>query len=221
MCIYSFILFYYQGVIYLIIYLQFYSNKYKDFINNMKKPNNGGDNSNFSLSGIILGNKAYKRNYINDDKIKLLENELLKANKIIREKDYINYQLKLDIEEKENKLTKSGEKIAILENEVKSKNIEIKRLKIDLKVKMEEDKNNKLINIKFQSSDGVINTTISSFENDKFNILEEKLYVEFEKYRDTNNLFLVNGNQVLRFKTLKENKIRDGQVIIMNVFDDN
>ena len=86
---------------------------------------------------------------------------------------------------------------------------------------MEEDKNNKLINIKFQSSDGVINTTISSFENDKFNILEEKLYVEFEKYRDTNNLFLVNGNQVLRFKTLKENKIRDGQVIIMNVFDDN
>lgn len=187
----------------------------------MKKPNNGGDNSNFSLSGIILGNKAYKRNYINDDKIKLLENELLKANKIIREKDYINYQLKLDIEEKENKLTKSGEKIAILENEVKSKNIEIKRLKIDLKVKMEEDKNNKLINIKFQSSDGVINTTISSFENDKFNILEEKLYVEFEKYRDTNNLFLVNGNQVLRFKTLKENKIRDGQVIIMNVFDDN
>ena len=84
---------------------------------------------------------------------------------------------------------------------------------------MEEDKDNKLINVTFQSSDSIINTTISSFENDKFNILEEKLYVEYEQYRDTNNVFLVSGNQVLRFKTLKENKIKDGQVVIMNVFD--
>ena len=181
-------------------------------------------NTNFYLSGIIQGDKKFKRVYnkaINDEinKIKLLEDELLKANKIIKEKDDINYQLKLDIKEKEEKLIKNGEKITILEADVKSKNIEIKRLKIDLKVKMEEDKDNKLINVTFQSSDSIINTTISSFENDKFNILEEKLYVEYEQYRDTNNVFLVSGNQVLRFKTLKENKIKDGQVVIMNVFD--
>ena len=191
---------------------------------NKMKNQNINNNTNFYLSGIIQGDKKFKRVYnkaINDEinKIKLLEDELLKANKIIKEKDDINYQLKLDIKEKEEKLIKNGEKITILEADVKSKNIEIKRLKIDLKVKMEEDKDNKLINVTFQSSDSIINTTISSFENDKFNILEEKLYVEYEQYRDTNNVFLVSGNQVLRFKTLKENKIKDGQVVIMNVFD--
>ena len=191
---------------------------------NKMKNQNINNNTNFYLSGIIQGDKKFKRVYnkaINDEinKIKLLEDELLKANKIIKEKDDINYQLKLDIKEKEEKLIKNGEKITILEADVKSKNIEIKRLKIDLKVKMEEDRDNKLINVTFQSSDSIINTTISSFENDKFNILEEKLYVEYEQYRDTNNVFLVSGNQVLRFKTLKENKIKDGQVVIMNVFD--
>ena len=191
---------------------------------NKMKNQNINNNTNFYLSGIIQGDKKFKRVYnkaINDEinKIKLLEDELLKANKIIKEKDDINYQLKLDIKEKEEKLIKNGEKITILEADVKSKNIEIKRLKIDLKVKMEEDKDNKLINVTFQSSDSIINTTISSFENDKFNILEEKLYVEYEQYRDTNNVFLVSGNQVLRFKTLKENKIKNGQVVIMNVFD--
>ena len=185
---------------------------------NKMKNQNINNNTNFYLSGIIQGDKKFKRVYnkaINDEinKIKLLEDELLKANKIIKEKDDINYQLKLDIKEKEEKLIKNGEKITILEADVKSKNIEIKRLKIDLKVKMEEDKNNKLINVTFQSSDSIINTTISSFENDKFNILEEKLYVEYEQYRDTNNVFLVSGNQVLRFKTLKENGIKDGDIV--------
>ena len=180
------------------------------------KNNNINNFSNFYISGIILGQKNYKRS-----KISQLEEELLKANKIIREKDEINKQLKYDLESQGEKLIESCQKIAMLESEIKSKNIEIKRLKIDLKVKMEEDSNNKLINVKFESSDGAINTTISSFENDKFNILEEKLYIEYEKYRETNNLFLVGGNQVMRFRTLKENKIKDGQVVIMTVFEEN
>ena len=128
--------------------------------------------------------------------------------------------MKLINKKNEEKITEYGEKITLLEEEKKIKDIELKRLKIDLKVKINENKNNKRIKVKFQSSDGVINEIIESFEDDTFNVVEEKLYVKFGQYRDSNNMFLANGNQILRYKSLKDNKIKDGHVIIMNVITD-
>ena len=148
-----------------------------------------------------------------------MQDEVLRLNKIIKEKDIIIEQLKSDLNKKEKDIIKRGEDLTKLEIEMKNMEIEIKRLKIDLKVKIEENKDNKRIKVKFQSSDSVINDEIESFENDKFIVIEEKLYIKFEKYKETNNLFLVKGNQVLRYKTLKENKIGDGQVVVMNIFD--
>lgn len=144
---------------------------------------------------------------------------MLKANKIIKEKDKIIEELKENISKKKEKLTENNQVITKLESDIKNNIIELKRLKIDLNVKIEENKDNKLIKVKFISSDGIINTTIQSFENDKFNVVEEKLYVEFDKYRDNNNIYLVHGNQVLRFKSLKENKIKDGDVVTLTVLD--
>ena len=148
-----------------------------------------------------------------------MQDEVLRLNKIIKEKDIIIEQLKSDLNKKEKDIIKRGEDITKLEIEMKNMEIEIKRLKIDLKVKIEENKDNKRIKVKFQSSDSVIIDEIESFENDKFIVIEDKLYIKFEKYKETNNLFLVKGNQVLRYKTLKENKIGDGQVVVMNIFD--
>ena len=148
-----------------------------------------------------------------------MQDEVLRLNKIIKEKDIIIEQLKSDLNKKEKDIIKRGEDLTKLEMEMKNMEIDIKRLKIDLKVKIEENKDNKRIKVKFQSSDSVINDEIESFENDKFIVIEEKLYIKFEKYKETNNLFLVKGNQVLRYKTLKENKIGDGQVVVMNIFD--
>ena len=148
-----------------------------------------------------------------------MQDEVLRLNKIIKEKDIIIEQLKSDLNKKEKDIIKRGEDITKLEMKMKNMEIEIKRLKIDLKVKIEENKDNKRIKVKFQSSDSVINDEIESFENDKFIVIEEKLYIKFENYKETNNIFLVKGNQVLRYKTLKENKIGDGQVVVMNIFD--
>ena len=148
-----------------------------------------------------------------------MQDEVLRLNKIIKEKDIIIEQLKSDLNKKEKDIIKRGEDLTKLEIEMKNMEIEIKRLKIDLKVKIEENKDNKRIKVKFQSSDSVINDEIESFENDKFIVIEEKLYIKFENYKETNNIFLVKGNQVLRYKTLKENKIGDGQVVVMNIFD--
>ena len=148
-----------------------------------------------------------------------MQDEVLRLNKIIKEKDIIIEQLKSDLNKKEKDIIKRGEDITKLEMKMKNMEIEIKRLKIDLKVKIEENKDNKRIKVKFISSDSVINDEIESFENDKFIVIEEKLYIKFENYKETNNIFLVKGNQVLRYKTLKENKIGDGQVVVMNIFD--
>ena len=49
--------------------------------------------------------------------------------------------------------------------------------------------------------------------------VEERLYKEYPEYRETNNIFQVNGKQVLRFKTIEENNIQEGQIIQLINFD--
>ena len=46
--------------------------------------------------------------------------------------------------------------------------------------------------------------------------MEEKLYEEFPEYKETDNYFLVNGNKVKRFKTIKENNIKNGKPVVLN-----
>ena len=41
------------------------------------------------------------------------------------------------------------------------------------------------------------------------------LYDEYPEYKETENYFLVNGNRVKRFKTIKENQIKNGKPIIL------
>jgi len=43
--------------------------------------------------------------------------------------------------------------------------------------------------------------------------VEKKLYKKYDDLRNTNNMFTVNARPVLRFKTMKENKIKDGDII--------
>ena len=50
-------------------------------------------------------------------------------------------------------------------------------------------------------------------KTDRFAEIEEKLYQEFEEFRETNNTFMVNGTTILRFKKMSENNIKDGDTI--------
>ena len=56
-------------------------------------------------------------------------------------------------------------------------------------------------------------------DKQKFNELENLLYEKFPKYKETENFFTVNGNKVNKSKTLEENKIKDGDVILLNIFE--
>ncbi len=67
----------------------------------------------------------------------------------------------------------------------------------------------------FTSIDQKINLTIPCIKTDIFAQIEEKLYKKYPKYRETNNYFLFNGKQILRFKSIEDNKIGSGFPVIL------
>ena len=106
-----------------------------------------------------------------------------------------------------------------LREEIIQKENQINRLKLELQ--NEKNKNNKklidlndILAINFISTDQKINKyPISCFKTDRFAEIEEKLYQEFDEFRETNNTFIVNGTTVLRFKKMSENNIKNGDTI--------
>ena len=55
--------------------------------------------------------------------------------------------------------------------------------------------------------------------DDTFAEVEERFYKKYNELRNTNNIFLYGGKQVLRFKKLIENKIGEGAQIQLVKFD--
>ena len=105
-----------------------------------------------------------------------------------------------------------------LKNQLYLKENEINQLK--LKIKNNNKKNNfvnldDIIVINFVSTDSSITHGIKCLETDTFAEVEEKLYQIYDEFRNTNNMFTIKGRAVLRFKSLKENDIRDGDKVLL------
>ena len=150
-----------------------------------------------------------------------LKNELIKANKTIESQ-------KLKIKELENTIqnlknnNQSMNMIKQLEIDIKNKDNEINRLKNELEkaINNQNDANikrNELIAVSFQHPN--YNYCVACIKTDTFAEVEEKFYKEFPELRNTNNAYLVNGNQVLRFKTIEENKIKNGYPVLLQIPD--
>ena len=113
----------------------------------------------------------------------------------------------------------SNNEIKKLKDELLLKENQINNLKLELQ--NEKNKNNKktidindILDVTFISTDQKINKyPISCFKTDRFAEIEEKLYQEFDEFRETNNTFIVNGTTVLRFKKMSENNIKNGDTI--------
>ena len=74
--------------------------------------------------------------------------------------------------------------------------------------------NKNIIFVTFLSSDQKIRYSIPCKKTDSFSKIEQKLYKKFPEYKDKNIYFLVNGEKIDVNKTLEENNIKDGDVII-------
>ena len=195
MCI-LFIYYIYRVYIFIIIF-QFKSTNYQDFIGN------------------------YNNNEINN-----LKNELSKANKIIEQQKYIIN----DLQNKLNKCNNYEIQINNLNNIIIQKDNEINNLKNQLNninnISNNNISNNNISNnvnfneivvVNFISMDQNVHYSVAALKNNTFAEIEEKLYKQYPKYRETNNNFITNGSTVLRFKTIAENKISNGLPVTLIV----
>ena len=148
-------------------------------------------------------------NYKNENK--KLKNDLVRANKIIE-------NLKKN-ENQNSNIKNLQDEIKSLKNKLYLKENEINQLKLKIK---NNNKNINLVNlddimvVNFQSNNPPINQGIKCLETDTFAEVEEKLYKIYDELRNTNNMFMTNGGPILRFKTLKENNIKDGDKVLLN-----
>ena len=152
-----------------------------------------------------------------DNEIKELKNQLIKANKIIEKQ-------KLTINDLLNKLNNYKTSINNHKNIINQKDLELNNLRTQLNnIKNNNSSNNLNVNfndimtVNFISTDQNVHFAVSCLKTNTFAEVEEKLYKQFPEYRETNNSFLAHGSQVLRFKTIAENKIGNGLPVTLVV----
>ena len=161
-------------------------------------------------NNVIKINNFGNNNY---EEIKELKEKLNKANKIIEKQ-------KIEIEELKQQINKFNNIdincINNLKNEIIKKNNEINLLKQQLQ-NINLYNNNSLGDrcVNFISTDQSVFYAVPCMGNTIFAEVEEKLYKEYPEYRETNNTFLVNGTEILRFKTINDNKISSGKPVIL------
>ena len=145
-----------------------------------------------------------------------LKNELDKANKIIE-------QQKITINNLQNQLNNINNNIKSYENIINQKEQELNKLKLELQNINSQNRQyidiNKIMTVNFISMDQKIHFAVPCIDTNTFAEVEEKLYKQFPEYRETNNNFLANGQTILRFKTIKENKIGNGLPVTINIPD--
>jgi len=212
------------------------NNKFShNFQNNVINQFNNGNQSNIfmnnipmnNMNNIQMNNMQFNNNmnnlqinnmnnlYIKE--IDELKKKLNKANKIIENQNK-------EIQDLKNQLSKinvfhidNNQKDNLI-NELNNKNIEINSLKQQL----QNFKNNNGKNIKnkdkcvtFITQDYSLCYGVPCSGDSIFAEIEEQLYQEYPEYRETNNNFLSEGNIILRFKTIDQNKIGHGKPVIL------
>ena len=75
----------------------------------------------------------------------------------------------------------------------------------------------KIIVAHFKSMDQKVDYPIPCKNTDIFVRIEEKLYKVFPEYKEySKTFFTVNGTPIKRFKSMEDNKIKEGDKIIIN-----
>jgi len=110
-----------------------------------------------------------------------------------------------------------------LKNIINMKNDDINKLKSKLNENSLENckPGEKILAIGFTSCDQIINNfVLPCKDSELFVRIEEKLYDEFSDYKEKETYFMVGGTKIKRFKTLKENNIKSGSIIMLNIIDE-
>ena len=168
-----------------------------------------------------------QNNNQNNNEINNLKNELSKANKIIEQQQSIINDLQNKLNNYNTTINNYKTQIDNLQSIIIQKDLELNNLRNQLNNKNSHNVNNlpnkfnvdydEMMSINFISTDSNLHYSLPCIKSDIFAHIEEKLYKQFPKYKETNNTFLVNGTTVLRFKTIGENKIEKGLPVTLVV----
>ena len=177
-------------------------------------------------------NSNAQSNKVNENDNKIIKedknyNELL--NQLIEEKNK-NKKLMEQLSSEQQKVKELNEKIKLYENNnnnikkikeleetINSLNFKINNLDKDKGINLKSDE--EIVALFFTSVEQDVHRPISCKKSDTFVRIEEKIYNEYPQYKELNTYLTVNGNAIKRFKTLEENKIKDGNTIIINVYE--
>ena len=88
------------------------------------------------------------------------------------------------------------------------------------KIKKLSDLEEQAFAVIFTSIDQGINYPMVCKSSDIFSKLEEKLYLEYSKYKKPNNFFTANGRIINKHESLEKNGIKNGTYIILNNDDE-
>ena len=92
--------------------------------------------------------------------------------------------------------------------------------KISIDIQKLISKNENIISVMFFLPDQNIHFPIPCNDSDSFSKIESKLFEEFPVLKSKNIFYLVSGNTVNKKATLKQNKIKNGDTILINYIDD-
>ena len=131
------------------------------------------------------------------------------------------------LEKKQKKLSSYNTNINNYQNIINQKDLELNNLRMQINNMNNMNNNiqsnnmfinkNDIVSVNFISMDQNVHFSVACLKTDIFAEIEEQLYKQYPQYRETNNSFLAHGQQVLRFKTIAENKIGNGLPVTLVV----
>ena len=177
-------------------------------------------------------NEEQKQNKILDNKIKTLTKELEDE----KSKNINLNNINIDLT---SKLSNANKTIKDLSDKLNSINLKIDNNELQKIINIKNDEINKLrsklnenslenckpgekiLAVGFTSFDQKINNFILPCKDSELFVrIEEKLYDEYSEYKENETYFMVDGSKIKRFKTLKENNIKSGSIIMLNIIDE-
>ena len=200
----------------------------KDLININKDSINKKINSdNEKICNINLNNNSQKENKLIEFPIIIKENspnnQIFKksTNMIINQKALLNDKISNENNNISNNINLSQNESQSLNansiNDITSNNSSINLNKKEKNISVL--KQEKIIVLKFISSDQCLNYSIVCKSTDKFNLAINRIFDIYPEYIEKKCFFMCNGNVINEYKDIQENKIKNGDTILVNTLE--
>ena len=200
----------------------------KDLININKDSINKKINSDKEkICNINLNNNSQKENKLIEFPIIIKENspnnQIFKksTNMIINQKALLNDKISNENNNISNNINLSQNESQSLNansiNDITSNNSSINLNKKEKNISVL--KQEKIIVLKFISSDQCLNYSIVCKSTDKFNLVINRIFDIYPEYIEKKCFFMCNGNVINEYKDIQENKIKNGDTILVNTLE--